>query len=85
MKPMILKLARTEKGGISVKSWICEPAKLSEGFEGMELYSAKDDPSLTLYLAQLRSEGYDVTIVERESLDAEMQRAIAEAPDSEAG
>jgi len=85
MKPMVLKLARTEKGGISVRSWISDPAKLSEGFEGMELYNAKDDPSLTAYFGQLLSEGYDVTVVERESLDARMQRAISEGLAGQAG
>ena len=85
MKPLVLKLARTEKGGISVRSWISDPAKPSEGFDGMELYNATDDASLTAYFGQLRSEGYDVTVVERESVDAGMQRAISEGLDDQAG
>ena len=69
MKALQIKLARAAEGGISVKSWISDPANPSDGFEGMELFHAKDDPSLVAYLKQLRQEGYEVTVVAKETLE----------------
>ena len=79
MKPMHLKLVPSTGGGFSVKSWISDPANPSAGFEGMELYHAKDEPLLAQYFAQLRQEGYEVVVVEKEALEPGLQKLIAEA------
>ena len=76
MKPMHLKLGRSTEGGISVKSWISDPANPTAGFEGMELYHAKDEASLAQYLEQLRQEGYEVVVVEKESLEPALQKVV---------
>ena len=79
MKPMYLKLVRLTEGGISVKSWISDPSDPSAGFEGMELYRSKDESSLAQYLEQLRQEGYEVKVVEEQTLEPALRKIVEEA------
>ena len=81
MTPMHLKISRAAGGVVSVRSWVSDPANPAEGFESLELYRAKDEAALVLYLKQLRTEGYEVKVVDREGLDPGLQRAVSEGAD----